>query len=410
MEKSGDSIGRLPLIGGKAAKIGPILAGPVLVAILLAADIGITGANLARISSHSVNSNAEAVALGIFGALGVVSLGLRRRFPAAVMGALVAATIVEHGLAPAGTRSVVPIALFFAIGSYAAMRPWRKVVEMAAAVIILMVLSAFIRDESAGPYGLYSFLGAVTFVVPISSFGLWIGTNRAYVKELQERSVRLERERELLAARAVTDERVRIARDLHDVVAHSVSLMIVQAGAIRESLPRDSVLRAPLDVLADTGREAMEEMRRMLGVLRQDDHFSSPLAPAPGLREIAGLVARANEAGFEIAYRVIGTAVTLSEAQETCLYRVAQEALTNVVKHTRGASGFVELAFGDGVVRLVVEDRAEELPTDSEPGHGIAGMRERVALFGGTLLAQSIAPGAFRVEATLPLVGAGATL
>ncbi len=382
--------------------------GPVLVLLLVLADVAVTVSNIVRSPTLSAGAVREVLVLGVLGAIGALALGLRRSHPAAVVAVVLAITIVEHSVAPGGTRSIYPIPLFFALGSYAARRPWRKVVEMAAATIATVVVTAFIRHESVGPYGLYSLLGAVTFVVPVSSFGLWIGTNRAYVKELQERSVRLERERELLAARAVSDERVRIARDLHDVVAHHVSLMVVQAGAIRESLPRESPLRDSLDVLAGTGREAMEEMRRMLSVLRHDDLASLPLSPSPGIPDLPNLVARANEAGFEMTYRVIGTTVTLSEAQETCLFRVAQEALTNVVKHTRGATGFVEVRFEVDKVRLVVEDRGEEALSNAPAGHGISGMQERVALFGGTLTAEAIAPGAFRVVAEIPLVSVGA--
>jgi signal transduction histidine kinase len=145
----------------------------------------------------------------------------------------------------------------------------------------------------------------------------------------------------------------------------------------------------------------------MLGVLREDDLGTIPLSPVPSTTDIAGIVTRANEAGLAMSFRIAGTAITLSEAQETCLFRVVQESLTNVVKHTSGASGFVELSYSDEAVTVVIEDLGEPVPTTSEPGHGIEGMRERMSLFGGTLETRALGAAGFRVVASLPLVGAG---
>ena len=383
----------------------------LFLSLMLAASVALPLASRVRLLGAGAPRASLPVAVG-FAALGVAgsaSLFFAKRRPLAVLAFVVVVTLLMRDARSLAGPSIYPLPLFYALGNYALRHSWKQVARVAAGVVGVIYLSSLLRGESLGNYGLnslFSLLGAVTFVVPVSSLGLWLGTNRAYVRELRERSARLEHERELLAQRAVAQERVRIARDLHDVVAHHVSLMVVQAGAIRESLPRESELRGSLDVLADTGREAMAEMRRMLGVLRSEDSGGPARAPAPRLSELPTLVGRANEAGISIEYRVLGEPSALSEAEELCLYRVAQEALTNVVKHSEGAVGSVELAFAPGSVTLRVEDTGRQIATPGGPGHGLAGMRERLGLFGGTLVAEPQGRDGFLVEARLPLGGA----
>lgn len=403
MNNYNNYIASWPFTNKRLASISSFIMGPGLVGFFVLATVVITSHSLFRQASLVSGSIVEIIFLAILGLLGILSLLWRKAHPAAVLGFVLIITIVEHAASPFGMRSIYPFPLFIAVGSYATVRNWRKVLEMSSISIVVIVATAFILNEKAGPYGLYSFLGAISFVVPASSFGLWIGTNQAYINELQQRSVRLERERELLSARAVAQERVRIARDLHDVVAHHVSLMIIQAGAIRESLPPNSQLRLSIDTIADIGRDAMEEMRRMLGVLRDDGVTSVPLSPAPGLTDIAGLVTRCNEAGCEMSYRIVGTSVDLSEAQQTCLFRVVQEALTNVVKHSVRANGSVEIFYEDNYVVLIIENYGNYVANSNNPGHGLEGMRERMALFGGTLEANAIGTNGFRVVGKLPL-------
>ncbi len=382
----------------------------LLLSLMLAASVALPIANRVHLLGAGGTHASLPLAIG-FAALGVTgsaSLFFAKRRPLLVLAFVLVVTLVMRDARSVAGPSIYPLPFFYALGSYALRRSWKQVARVAAGVIGVIYVSSLLRGESLGNYGLnslFSLLGAVTFVVPVSSLGLWFGTNRAYVRELRERSARLEHERELLAQRAVAEERVRIARDLHDVVAHHVSLMVVQAGAIRESLPKESELRGSLDVLADTGREAMAEMRRMLGVLRSEDAVGPARAPAPRLSELPMLVGRANEAGISIEYRVLGEPSALSEAEELCLYRVAQEALTNVVKHSEGAVGSVELAFAPGSVTLTVEDTGRQIANQGGPGHGLAGMRERLSLFGGTLLAEARGSDGFVVEARLPVGG-----
>ena len=391
------------------SRIGRVASWAVLT-FMLAASLAMPIARQAGLFGMRAPAEPMLTSLGFatLGLAGTASLLWAKRHPLAVLGLVLVVTLVMRDARGLAGPSIYPMPLFYALGSYAVSHSWKQVARISAGVVGVIYAASLFRGESLGNYGLnslFSLLGALTFVVPVSSFGLWLGTNRAYVKELKERSARLEHERELLAQRAVAEERVRIARDLHDVVAHHVSLMVVQAGAIRESLPKGSELRGSLDVLADTGREAMSEMRRMLGVLRAEDADVPTRSPAPRLTELQALVGRANEAGISLEYRVLGEPLALSEAEELCLYRVAQEALTNVFKHTEGAVGTVELAYAPGAVTLRVQDAGRPVTAPGGPGHGLVGMRERLGLFGGTLWAGPIDNEGFLVEARLPLGG-----
>ncbi len=378
----------------------------VIVIGLLVLSVASIVFNLLRANGKVPGSGLTLGFVEVIGVVGVCALWWKDKNPGFVLFLVLGATLLEHRLHPYGTRSIYPIPFLVALLSYSVLTNWRKVVRVAIACIAVFTTVSLIFQDNVGPYGLYSFLGAVTFVVPVSSFGLWIGTRRALVVELRERSRRLERERELVAERAVADERVRIARDLHDVVAHHVSLMVIQAGAVRELLPVDSPLRSQLDALGSTGREAMAEMRRMLGLLRGSDLEQVPLAPSFRLLDIASLVERAVDAGFDLSFRLVGAVSPLGDARELCLYRVAQEAVTNILKHTKSSSGYVELKFAGSTVTLTVENYGEIAQTYKPGGHGIAGMNERVSLFGGTLSAQPIFPNGFRVHAKLPIQSA----
>jgi signal transduction histidine kinase len=226
--------------------------------------------------------------------------------------------------------------------------------------------------------------------------------------ELHEAAVRAEEEREEQAARAVADERRRIAREMHDVVAHSVSVMVVQAGGARRILDRDPERAAEAARLIErTGRGALLEMRRLLGVLGTADEPAA-LAPQPTLSELDALVARAAGAGLPATLRVEGERRPLPAGAEAAIYRVVQEALTNALKHAGSAPTEVVLRWDAEAVEVVVADRGRaggarpELPGG---GHGIVGMRERVRVYGGSLSAEPRPDGGFVVTARLPLDG-----
>ncbi|MFV0134491.1 sensor histidine kinase [Streptomyces sp. HMX87] len=240
-----------------------------------------------------------------------------------------------------------------------------------------------------------------------------IRTRRAYFAQLEERAARLEKEREAQAKVAVAAERARIARELHDVVAHNVSVMVVQAdGAafVLDTAP-DQTKKA-LETISSTGRQALAEMRRLLGVLRTGEHQESgEYVPQPDVRQIEDLVEQCRDSGLPVDFEVEGTPRRLPSGVELTAYRIVQEALTNTRKHggpNAGAS--VRLVYFDDGLGLLVEDDGKGAPHElyeeggyDGKGHGLIGMRERVGMVGGTLDAGPRPGGGFRISALLPL-------
>ncbi|GHJ34689.1 sensor histidine kinase [Streptomyces sp. TS71-3] len=240
-----------------------------------------------------------------------------------------------------------------------------------------------------------------------------VRTRRAYFAHLEERAARLEREREAQAKVAVAAERARIARELHDVVAHNVSVMVVQAdGAayVMDSAP-DQAKRA-LETISGTGRQALAEMRRLLGVLRTGEpEDSEDYVPQPDVGQLDELIEQVRTAGLPVDYKVEGTPRPLPSGVELTAYRIVQEALTNTRKHGGpdvGAS--VRLVYFDDGLGLLVEDDGKGAPHElyedggaDGRGHGLIGMRERIGMVGGTLDAGPRPGGGFRISALLPL-------
>jgi signal transduction histidine kinase len=205
------------------------------------------------------------------------------------------------------------------------------------------------------------------------------------------------------AQRAVDDERSRIARELHDVIAHSVSVMTVQAGAVRRLLKPDQEReREALLTVEETGRQALTEMRRLLGVLRQSDEKAA-LAPQPGLATLEQLVAQVREAGLPVEMRVEGEEIVLPPGIDLSAYRIVQEALTNALKHAGPARAWVVVRYGADEVEVEVAN--DGVSNGSGDGYGLIGMRERVALYGGDLTAGPRDGGGFTISARLPVAG-----
>ncbi|MFJ8772274.1 sensor histidine kinase [Streptomyces microflavus] len=258
----------------------------------------------------------------------------------------------------------------------------------------------------------------VTVIMTVPFVLAWVmgdslRTRRAYFNQLEERAARLEREREAQSKVAVAAERARIARELHDVVAHNVSVMVVQAdGAayVMDAAPDQA--RQALETISSTGRQALAEMRRLLGVLRTGDtREGGEYVPQPDVEQIEDLVDQVRRTGLAVDFKVEGTARPLPSGVELTAYRIVQEALTNTRKHggpDAGAS--VRLVYFDDGLGLLVEDdgrgAAHELYEDGGAdgaGHGMIGMRERVGMVGGTLDAGPRPGGGFRISALLPL-------
>ncbi|MEU5161955.1 sensor histidine kinase [Streptomyces sp. NPDC020875] len=240
-----------------------------------------------------------------------------------------------------------------------------------------------------------------------------VRTRRAYFAQLEERARRLEKEREAQSKVAVAAERARIARELHDVVAHNVSVMVVQAdGAayVLDAAPDQA--KQALETISTTGRQALAEMRRLLGVLRTgDDPESGEYVPQPDVQQIEDLVEQVRGSGLTVDFRIEGTPRPLPSGVELTAYRIVQEALTNTRKHGGPEAGAsVRLVYFDDGLGLLVEDdgrgAAHELYEDGGAdgqGHGLIGMRERVGMVGGTLDAGPRPGGGFRISALLPL-------
>ena len=230
------------------------------------------------------------------------------------------------------------------------------------------------------------------------------------VRSWRHKNVALERanrelaeQRELQARAAVAVERGRIARELHDVVAHNVSMMVVQAGAAARVLHGEQPdVQNALEVIAATGRETVDEMRTLLGVLRSDDGPAS-LKPQPGLADLDQLLSGVREAGLPVTLRVEGTPRPLPPALDLSAFRIVQEALTNTLKHAGPARADVTVRYEDGLVRLEIADTGRGPGGGRGTGHGLAGMRERAVMFGGELQALPRPEGGFAVRARLPL-------
>jgi signal transduction histidine kinase len=290
---------------------------------------------------------------------------------------------------------VVPLASVpMALVTYTAVARGSRRAALAALTAIVLVVAAatpFWTGQFGWPRLTVLLPGAVVAIGWVA--GVLAAQHHAYAESLGA-------QREAQLQRTVTDERLRIARELHDVVAHSMSVITIQADLGRLVLGREPAeAGAALGVIETTGREALVELRRMLGVLRDDG--AVPLAPVPGLAGLDGLVARTTAAGVRVDVVVRGTPRPLPAGVDLSAYRIVQEALTNVVKHAGAAACRVTIEYGHDEVTLEVADHGRGGPP-GPGGHGLVGMRERALLCGGDLAADSLPDGGFRVRARLP--------
>ena len=236
--------------------------------------------------------------------------------------------------------------------------------------------------------------------------GVFVGTRSEHAKAMAERARLLEIEQTKAAERAVAEERQRIARELHDVIAHSVSVMTVQAGAVRRLLhPEQEKERLALETVEATGRDALTEMRRLVGLLREQGAMPD-LSPQPGLGSIDALLDTVRAAGLPVELEIDGAPRELPPGVDLAAYRVVQEALTNALKYGGTAHAWVELHWRDGELEVEVANDGRGDGVGSGGGHGLAGMRERVALYGGEIETGPRDGGGFVVRARLPVAQA----
>lgn len=332
--------------------------------------------------------------------LAVVSVGallFRRRWPFVALAVISAAVIAAS---PNGATAFPVLVVLYTIAST---RPWRA---SALAIAILVAGSVIDTALDGGPLRVGDGIAFAVQCAAVAALGLYIGARRAAVEVLRERADRLDRERELLADRAVAEERVRIAQELHDVVAHNVSLIVVKAQALGATVPDDRVAEAT-DGIADLGRQAMAEMHRTLKLLRTTDDEAAERAPQPGLANLDKLLEQSRAAGLDIDLAVEGEPRELSQSLDLSAFRIVQEALTNVVKHAGRARASVTVGYRPKALELSIVDSGDGTATPARGvatpgGHGLIGMRERAALFGGTLTARPRADRGFEVNAVLP--------
>jgi signal transduction histidine kinase len=339
--------------------------------------------------------------------LSMATVVIRRKATWLAIGALAVHTVVSL-LVPRELQ-VDPLALVLLTYTAAVRLPLR---EIALATALLwappLVLGLTLLDTRMRPLRMdptYFVVLLLMTVLLCLAVGRTMHHRRAYITALEGRTREAERNQQALAAQAVADERRRIARELHDMVAHHVSVMGVLATGSRRTLHRDpAAADEALATIEETGRTALRELRRLLDVLRTEQEPAGELAPQPGLAHLAGLVEQVREAGLPVTLKIEGEAGALDPGVALTIYRIVQEALTNAIKHAGTATAEVRLDVGTYWLNLEISDTGRGPRLGGGPvGHGLLGMRERVMLYGGTLRTGPRPGGGFRVSARIPV-------
>lgn len=334
-------------------------------------------------------------------------IAVRHRFPVAVLAIVEAATALRIVL-DGGLLGIGALGLLVAVFTVATQLDRTHSLRLTGRVVVTNVLAfvavLFIGHTDAVRNGIFF----ATSVAGSWALGDNLGTRRAYLAALVERARHLEGEQEARAQRAVLGERTRIARELHDVIAHHVSAIAVQAGAAEEIAERNPRrAQAALRSIQGASRQALAEMRAIVGILR-DSEDRECLAPQPTMAQVRRLAKQIGGAGLEVEVRVEGVIRPLPELVELSAYRIVQEALTNTLRHTSATRATVTILYGATVLDVVVcNDGVVPSGALSAPGRGLVGMRERVALFHGRLEVGPSPEGGFRVHAHLPLEEVG---
>ena len=374
----------------RAVALDEALAGAL--AVLAGAEI---------LTSQVSGPRAAAVPLAL---LMTLPLAVRRRYPLPVTVAVTASFLLNWaaGVDMYSYWASIVAGLVTAYTAAAHLRP-RLATAALACLYAAIAVSAL-----HGPSGL---LWGGILVGGAALAGFALRDRRRHVSQLAELAHQLELARDENARAAVAGERARIARELHDVVAHSVSVMVVQAGAAEEVLGADpGKAREPLRSVQDTGRQALVELRRLLGVLRTD-RSEAALAPQPGLDQVGGLAAQVQGAGVAVELCVDGDRDGIPAGVDLAAYRIVQEALTNVLKHATASHAVVRVGYRPDAIELeVLDDGHGPLGAGHDgagTGQGLIGMRERASLYGGVVEARPRAEGGFAVRARLPVRSAG---
>ncbi|HEV2798274.1 MAG TPA: sensor histidine kinase [Nocardioides sp.] len=390
---------------GPAGDLGRVAFDVLLAAVCLASTLAI---NLSGSESVPANRDHDVLTVGLT-VVAVGAIALRRRWPLAVLVVTLAALL---GLVLVkGTVGAATIGSFVAAYTAAAHGSARTARSAVAVVAVALVLTWVLDPVDLSAEG--AVLSSAAFAA-----ALVLGTGTRDRRERSLADVRaaenlaaLERERADVerdrARQSATEERARITRELHDVLGHAMSMMVVQAGAAGRMLDIQDTTRARAAVaeIEQAGRESMAEMRRLLGILRSGEEVAaSPRAPAPTLADVGDLVVRVGDAGLPATLRVTGERGGVAAGVDLAAYRIVQEALTNCLKHAAASWAEVEVAYDAETVTVEVDDDGRGPVTGSgpAPGHGLVGMRERVAMYDGDLTVGARPGGGFRVRAVLP--------
>jgi signal transduction histidine kinase len=399
-------------------------ANPVAIDVLIA--LGLTALSLITIAGGARD-------LGSYDPLSLVllvsqtlPLAFRRRFPFAVLVVAVGATIAHAALA----REAINSTLGFLVAIYTVGEHFDRRRSGLMALVCALAVGALILARAPMPAALSGLVQTELAVLAAWVLGTWARDRRLQLGTAEERASRLEREREERDRQAVAEERERIARELHDVVTHHVSVIVIQAGAALRALDRRPAdARQAVEAIDGTARQALGDMRRMLGILGRaapaggtlggegdaEAGSDADLSPMPGLESLGALLDQVRAVGARVELSITGERRPLDPAIELSAYRIVQEALTNALRHAPGARIRVAVGYSPSTLEVRIDDDG---PVDARPGehhvpvgggsgHGLIGMRERVAVFGGTFEAGPVGRG-FRVVARLPLAAGAA--
>ena len=338
------------------------------------------------------------VAVGLALLAGAVLIW-RRREPLVILGLSLAAVlgVTIAGASPAG---FAPLVALYTVAAMCERRLSLAALALTAPITLVASVAGPADEQLVDP------ISAVLCSAAAWGLGVYVETRREYRRELERRAALLERERKQLARIAAHEERASIARELHDIVAHSVSVMLVGVRGARDVLRTDpDVADATLGKVETSAEQSLAELRRLLALLREPaDEAES--RPQPSLAQLDQLVGEYRDAGLPVSLERIGAQRPLPGGFELSVYRIVQEALTNVLKHADAKQVVVTLAFHDSRLDLeVVDDGSPQGQDAVVPGHGLVGMRERVALLGGELQTGPREGGGFRVAARLPVGG-----
>jgi signal transduction histidine kinase len=308
----------------------------------------------------------------------------RRRYPFLAFLAVAVIELIQVSLDAGVGAGMILLVMLFGVASRGS---WRAVAGATGIAVALMLAEIYLFAPVAENRTVTLFLVLGLSVAAVTS-GVTARTRRAYLTALEDRAARLEVERDQRARLAVAAERARVAREMHDIVGHHVSVIVGLAdGGAALATSRAERTAEPLRLIGETGRQALAELRRVLGVLRAEDG-DPQLSPQPGIDDLDRLLPSVRAAGLQVTYSTTGDLQKLGRGVQLAVYRIVQEALTNTLKHAGAkASAEVTLAASEGEVRVRVRDKGSGRDGPAAPSHGLLGMRERAAMYGGVVTA-----------------------